>query len=76
MWEAQWTPFFPTSFATGWDASVVIQTGREAILPPIEVWQVWEISTGPWTPPERRIVIPWNDSWLDITKLNLPLNRG
>ena len=76
MWEAQWTPFFHTSYPNCSDGSVSVSPGLQIELPHIQYYQVLEYPTGKWSPPERRIIIPWgNETWLDITKLNLVHNR-
>ncbi len=76
VWEAQWTPFFQTQYLNCSEGSVHVHIGSQIEVPRFEVYQIWEFPTGRWSPPDRRVVIPWNDSWLDITKLNLVHNRG
>jgi hypothetical protein len=77
MWEAQWTPFFSTTFPNCDEGSILFNMGSEVILPPIETYQVWEYPSGPWSAPETHVVIPWHEgTWLDISKLNPVINRG
>lgn len=76
MWEAQWTPFFQTQYPNCSEGSTVFQIGSQIDVPTYETYQIWEFPTSRWSPPDRRVVIPWNNSWLDITKLNLVHNRG